>query len=58
MALFPSLAARSALGCAWVIVRPGDSDPNDPAATALIELRTADGLLLVTADGNYLGTQN
>jgi len=42
MPLFPSLAVRSALGCAWVTARAGDSDANDPAATALIELRTAD----------------
>ena len=54
----PSLAARGTLGAAWVSVRPSDSDPNDPAATALVELRTADGVPLVTADGHYLGTVN
>lgn len=34
------------------------SDASDPAVTPLVELKTADGIFLVTADGNYLGTEN
>ena len=56
MPIFPSLVSRGALGDTWVSVRPSDSDPNDPDASALIELVTADGELLATADGHYLGT--
>jgi len=34
------------------------SNPNDPNVTDLFEIKSSDGVLLVTADGNYLGTES
>ena len=59
MALFPSLINRGALAGCWARTASdsGGSDPSDPEVTAAIEIKSADGILLVTADGNYLATE-
>lgn len=55
MALFPSLINRGALAGCWAQVHDF-TDPSDPEITVPIEIKTADGTFLVTADGNYLAT--
>lgn len=57
MALFPSLIHRGALAGCWAQASNFD-DPTDPEVTVPIEIKSADGILLITADGNYLATEH
>ncbi len=54
MALLTRLTALAHL--TWL---PWAAQPTTgPLTTPLVELKTADGVFLVTVDGNYLGTEN